>query len=292
MGSLPLAGRTAIITGANQGLGQAIAHAYVNAGANVILCARNGELLANVAHELMAQVGPNQRIVAQPCDVSNAADVKRFVEMALAQFSQIHVLVNNAGIYGPKGAIETVDWDEWMQAISINLFGSVLFTRALLPHFKANHYGKIVQLSGGGATNPLPFLSAYAVSKAAIVRYVETLAQEVAADQITVNAIAPGMLNTRLLDEVIDAGPEKVGEAFHARALKQKNEGGVPLTHGADLAVYLASAESDGITGKLISAVWDPWEQFTDHLPDLQHTDIYTLRRIIPKDRGFDWGDV
>jgi NAD(P)-dependent dehydrogenase (short-subunit alcohol dehydrogenase family) len=287
-----LAGKTAIITGANQGLGQAIAEAYVAAGANVILCARNAALLEKVQHELAAKANPDQRIIAAPCDVSNAADVTRFVEMALAQFPQIHILVNNAGVYGPKGAIETVDWDEWVQAISINLFGSVLFTRALLPHFKTNHYGRIIQLSGGGATNPLPNLSAYAVSKAAIVRYVETLAQEVAADQITVNAIAPGMLNTRLLDEVIDAGPEKVGEAFHARALKQKSEGGVSLTRGADLAVYLASAESEGITGKLISAVWDPWEQLDEHLPDLQNTDVYTLRRIIPKDRGFDWGDV
>ena len=290
--STALANRTAIITGANQGLGRAIAQAYVSAGANLVLCARNGELLEKVRAELMSLAQPGQRIIAQVCDVSSAAEITQLVDMALSAFPRIDILVNNAGIYGPKGAIEDIDWDQWIQAVAINLFGSVYFTRALMPHFKANGYGKIVQLSGGGATNPLPFLSAYAVSKAAIVRYIETLAQEIADQHIDVNAIAPGMLNTRLLDEVIDAGPERVGTVFHARALKQKNEGGVPLSRGADLAVYLASADSDGITGKLISAVWDPWPNLNDHLGELKNSDVYTLRRIIPKDRGMDWGDV
>ena len=292
MAPQPLSNKTAIITGASQGLGRAIAEAYVKAGANVMLCARDGVLLEKVQSELMNMAGPTQRVLAQPCDVSNAAEVNDLVATALAQFPQVHILVNNAGIYGPKGAIEDVDWDAWLQAISINVFGSILFCRALIPHFKANQYGKIVQLSGGGATNPLPLLSAYAASKAAIIRFAETLAEEVRADHIDVNAIAPGMLNTRLLDEVLAAGPEKVGEAFYKGALKQKHEGGVPLDRGAALAVYLASAASDGITGKLISAIWDPWEHFEEHLADLQKTDIYTLRRIVPRDRGLEWGEV
>jgi NAD(P)-dependent dehydrogenase (short-subunit alcohol dehydrogenase family) len=106
-----------------------------------------------------------------------------------------------------------------------------------------------------------------------------------------VNSIAPGALNTRLLDEVLQAGPEKVGKSFYERALKQKAEGGSSLERAAQLAVFLASAASDGITGKLISAVWDPWEHFPEHLDDLQKTDIYSLRRIVPKDRGQSWGD-
>ncbi len=120
----------------------------------------------------------------------------------------------------------------------------------------------------------------------------ETLAVEVKTEGIDVNTIAPGALNTRLLDEVLQAGPEKVGQVFYDRALKQKAEGGAPLERGAELAVYLASSASNGLTGKLISAVWDPWEQFADHTDDLQKTDIYTLRRIVPKDRGQNWGEV
>jgi len=164
----------------------------------------------------------------------------------------------------------------------------VLPCRALVPRFKAAGRGKIVILSGGGATAPLPLISAYAASKAAVVRFMETLAVELRDSAIDVNAIAPGALNTRLLDETIEAGPERVGEDFYQRALKQRDSGGVPLHKGANLAVYLASAQSDGITGKLISAQWDPWETLQDHAQELQG-DIYTLRRIVPEDRGKSW---
>jgi 3-oxoacyl-[acyl-carrier protein] reductase len=218
-------------------------------------------------------------------------EIESLFAIAFERFPEIHVLVNNAGVYGPKGLIEEVDWQEWKRSIEINLYGSILTCRAILPTFKRQHYGKIIQLSGGGATNPLPHLSSYAASKAAIVRFAETLAEETRNDGIDVNSIAPGALNTRLLDEVLEAGPEMIGEAFYARALRQKQEGGVPLIRGAELAVFLASAASDGITGKLISAVWDPWASLPEHLADLNDSDIYTLRRIIPKDRGFEWGN-
>jgi NAD(P)-dependent dehydrogenase (short-subunit alcohol dehydrogenase family) len=194
-------------------------------------------------------------------------------------------------VYGPKGPIEQVDWLEWVRAIEINLLGSVLVARAVLPHLKRRGYGKLIQLSGGGATAPLPNLSAYAASKAAIVRFMETIAHEVRDDHIDVNSIAPGALNTRLLDEVIDAGPDRVGAAFYARALAQAASGGTPLERGASLVVYLASSASDGITGRLLSAVWDPWPTLADHRDALAATDVYTLRRIVPDERGLDFGD-
>jgi NAD(P)-dependent dehydrogenase (short-subunit alcohol dehydrogenase family) len=287
-----LKGRAAVVTGANQGLGEVIARAYVEAGANLFLCARDEEKLVKVQDQLRSLCSPGQKVEAMRADVSRREDVDQVASRALEAFPQIHILVNNAGVYGPKGRIEDVDWNEWAHAIEVNLFGSVLVARAFLPHFRKNRYGKIVQLSGGGATAPLPFISAYAASKAAIVRFAETLAEEVKEDGIDVNSIAPGALNTRLLDEVLEAGPEKVGKIFYERSLKQKTEGGAPLERGAELSVFLASASSDGITGKLISAVWDPWEQFPDHLEELKKADIYTLRRIVPKDRGMDWGDV
>jgi NAD(P)-dependent dehydrogenase (short-subunit alcohol dehydrogenase family) len=286
-----LEGRAAIITGASQGLGFAIAEAYVRAGASVLLCARNPELLEKAREELSAVSGPNQKVVAHSADVSKTAEVEQVVESVLQTFPRLHILVNNAGVYGPMGPIERVDWQAWIKAIEINLFGSVLMCRAVLPHFKSNGYGKIIQLSGGGATNPLPRISAYAASKAAIVRFAETLAEEVRKDHIDVNVIAPGALNTRLLDEVLAAGPEKVDNDFYERALKQKAQGGTPLEKGAHLAVFLGSAASDGVTGKLISAVWDPWQSLPEHLEELRNTDIYTLRRIVPKDRGLDWSE-
>ena len=286
-----LAGKHAIITGANQGLGLEIARKYVLAGADLMLCARNASMLETAHSELTGMACNGQKIVAQVADVSVESDVGTVLEQTLLQLGGCHILVNNAGVYGPKGEIESVDWTDWVNAIQINVFGSVLMSRAVLPHFKAQGYGKVIQLSGGGATNPLPRLSAYAVSKAAIVRYTETLAEEVRGTGIDVNAIAPGALNTRMLDEILQAGPEKVGQAFYDRSVKQKESGGAPLDKGADLALFLASTASDGITAKLISAAWDDWAHWPEHLPELSASDVYTLRRIAGRDRGLSWGD-
>ena len=223
-------------------------------------------------------------------DVSVPDEVRRLVDTALAELGGLDVLVCNAGIYGPKGPLQDVDWTEWSDAIGVNLMGVALACRAVLPHFLQRRCGKILVLSGGGASKPLPYLSGYAASKAAVVRLAETLADEVRESGIDVNAIAPGALNTRLLDEVLEAGPEKVGPTFYEQAVKQKEQGGTAMELGASLCVFLASSAGDGITGKLISAVWDPWRTLPEHLDDLRDSDIYTLRRIVPKDRGKDWG--
>jgi 3-oxoacyl-[acyl-carrier protein] reductase len=278
-----LTGRNAIVTGASQGLGLAIARAYVAAGANVMICGRDAATLKAAADDLKGAA-------FETADVSKRDDVDRVVQRTIDAFGRIDILVNNAGIYGPLGPIEAIDWDAWVSAIEINLLGSVLFCRAVVPHFKENRRGKIIQLSGGGATNPLPRISAYAASKAAIVRFAETLAEELREWNVDVNSIAPGALNTRLLDEVLAAGPEKVGAKFFDRSIKQKESGGAGLDRGAELAVFLASEASDGITGKLISAIWDPFGEFPERIDDLERSDIYTLRRITPKDRGMTWG--
>jgi NAD(P)-dependent dehydrogenase (short-subunit alcohol dehydrogenase family) len=287
----PLEGRAALITGGSQGLGLAIADAYVAAGASVVLSGRSADALGTAEQRLAGNAGAGQRVLTYRGDVSRPEEVEALVAFAIDALPDLAIVVNNAGIYGPKGPSEEVDWLEWVRAIEINLFGSVLMARAVLPHLKRRGYGKLIQLSGGGATAPLPNLTAYATSKAAIIRFMESLAHEVSADGIDVNAIAPGGLNTRMLDEVIAAGPEQVGAAFYARAVEQQASGGTPLEHGANLAVYLASAESDGITGRLLSAVWDPWATLGDHRAELADTDVFTLRRIVPGDRGLDLGD-
>ena len=285
----PLEGRTALITGASQGLGAAIARAYVAAGANVCVCARDAALLDRTRAAIAAEAGPDQQVVAHAADVSRPDHVALLATAALGTFPGLDILVNNAGVHGPVGLAEEVDWDEWVQTIAINLFGSVLMCRALLPHFKSQRSGKILQLSGGGATKPMPHASAYAASKAAVVRFVETLAEEVRAYGIDVNAIAPGALNTRMLDAVLSAGPDRAGESFYTRAMQQKDAGGESLERGAALAVFLGSTASDGISGRLISAIWDPWETLHHRRDELLRSDVYTLRRIVPTDRGLAW---
>ena len=284
-----LTGRSAIITGANQGLGRAIASHYVRAGASVLLMARGEALLSETVRELQPLATAGQRILACKGDVSRAEDCQAAVKEATEQLDNCCILVNNAGIYGPMGAIEEVDWQAWVQAIEINLFGTVLMCRGFIPHLRSQQYGKIVNLSGGGATAPLPRISAYAASKAAVVRLTETLAHELGDAHVDVNAIAPGPLNTRLLNEVLAAGPDRVGKDFFEKSLKQRDSGGAPLDKGAALATYLASAESDGISGRLFSAVWDDWPQLARRRDALAKSDIYTLRRITPEDRGHQW---
>jgi 3-oxoacyl-[acyl-carrier protein] reductase len=278
----------ALITGASQGLGKAIAEQFLREGANVVICARSESDLSATRDELAAKF-PAQKVAAKTCDVSDETQVNELVAFALRELGSLQALVLNAGIYGPMGPTESVSLDEWRRAMDINLFGVLLPSRAVIPHFKKAGKGKIVVLSGGGATNPLPNISAYAASKAAVVRLMETLAMELKSSHVDVNAIAPGALATRLVDEVLAAGPEKVGATFFEKNKTWKEKGAVPLELGASLAVYLASAESDGITGKLISAQWDPWKDLQKYRDELAKSDIYCLRRIVPEDRGKKW---
>ena len=287
-----LSGKIAIITGANQGLGLEIARKFILCGADLMICARDKKKLDNAKNQLVKISSSKQKILSRVADISIAKDVKLVVSDTISRLGGCHILVNNAGIYGPKNNFELINWKDWIKTIEINLYGSVLMCRALIKHFRKQGYGKIIQLSGGGATNPLPNLSAYAVSKAAIVRFSETLAEELRGTGIDVNAIAPGALNTRMLDEILDAGPSKVGRSFYERSLKQKENGGVSLEKGAELAVFLASSKSDGITAKLISAIWDNWKEWPSYIKELNNTDVYTIRRITGKDRNFHWGDV
>jgi 3-oxoacyl-[acyl-carrier protein] reductase len=316
----------ALITGGSQGLGKAIAEQFLREGAQVVLCARTENDLFATCEEL-ARKFPAQKVIAKTCDVSDESQVNALVDFALRELGSLQTLVLNAGVYGPMGPTEEVSLEEWRRAMDINLYGVLLPCRAVMPHFKQNSssnrglsrrseakvddeaqsknksepphvgadkeasaQGKIIILSGGGATNPLPNISSYAASKAAVVRLMETLAEELKPHHIDVNAIAPGALATRLVDEVLAAGPEKVGAAFFEKNKQWKENGATPLELGAALAVYLASAQSDGITGKLISAQWDPWERLHEFKADL-NSDIYALRRIVPKDRGKTWGE-
>jgi NAD(P)-dependent dehydrogenase (short-subunit alcohol dehydrogenase family) len=282
-----LAGRGAIITGASQGLGRTIAARFLEQGAGIVVVARTEEDLQRTREELAPlAVHRGQVVHGVPGDISRQDSCEAIVAAARAALPEVTILVNNAGVYGPIGRVEEVDWNAWMRAVEINLFGTVLMCRAVLPLMRARGYGKIVNISGGGAAAPLPRFSAYAAGKAAVVRLTETFAEELRESGVYVNAIAPGALNTRLLDEVLAAGPEKAGEDFYRKSVRQQQDGGTPLDKAAALAVFLASAASDGISGRLLSALWDDWARLPEWKDELAKTDVYTLRRIVTEDRG------
>jgi NAD(P)-dependent dehydrogenase (short-subunit alcohol dehydrogenase family) len=285
-----LQGRTAFITGGSRGLGEVIAQAFLEAGANVAICARSAKELAQTEQRL-SQKYFGQRVKAFPLDVTDQTAVTKSLEAILEAFGDLHVLVNNAGVYGPMGSLWQTSAEEWDAALRINIQGSVYPIRTVVPYFLKKGYGKIIQISGGGATNPLPRITSYAASKAAIIRLAESVAQDLKGTGIDVNSIAPGALNTKMMDDLLRAGPELVGKEFFSKMKNVSEQGGTPLEVGARLAVFLASKESDGITGRLISAPWDRWEDWPKYLAELDKSDAYTLRRITGKDRGLNWGD-
>jgi len=282
---MKLAEKYAVVTGASRGLGAHIALHFVKEGASVALCARSRDDLERTRRSLQ-ETAPAREVLAFATDITREEQVDAFCRQIQERFPRVDILVNCAGVAGPRGPVERVDWLQWKAAIAANLLGTVYLTRALLPGMRRRRYGKIINISGGGATRPLPGLSAYAASKAAVVRFTETLAEETRSDHIDVNAVAPGVLATRMVDEFLELGPETLGRSYIEEVQRQKQNPLPSMDRAARLCVFLASAESDGLTGKLISAVWDPWEAFPQHRHRLMSSDIYTLRRIVPEDRG------
>lgn len=283
---MTLKDKIAIITGGSGGIGKGIASAFAKEGLHLVLASRTESELEAARQDLRNL--SSARVELFRADVSKPKEAKDLVDFALEKFTTIDILVNCAGIYGPIGFVTDIGTERWIEAIHINLYGTFLCIRAVLPTMIKNKRGKIINLSGGGATSPFPRFSAYSASKAAVVRLTETLAEEVKEYNIDINAIAPGAVNTRILEQALEAGVA-AGKDFLTRAVKQKQEGGVPPEKVAELAIFLASSKSDGLTGRLISLLWDNWREIPQHLDKIMPSDIYTMRRIIPKDRGYNW---
>ncbi len=274
---MKLDGKVAIITGASKGIGRAIAKTFAKEGCNLVTVSRNFDEIRKAAEEL-GKFGPE--VLPLACDVSVPKDVKEMVKETIKRFGRIDIFVNNAGIYGPFGPFVDNDLEMWKKAIDINLMGTMICTKYVLPYMIRSGKGKIINLSGGGSGGPAtPTISAYVTSKMAVVRFTEVIAEEVKDHNIQVNSIAPGAVNTRLLDQVLGA-MGKVEKKFLERSLKQRETGGVPPEKAADLALFLASEESDAVTGKLISAVWDDYRNFGKRLEEIIGTSLYTVRRI------------
>lgn len=273
---MKLKDKVAIVTGAGRGIGRAIALAFAREGADIVVFSRTLSEVEETANQIRAL---GRRALALRVDVSQKEAAENMVESALREFGKIDVLVNNAGILGPIGPLVENDPSHWVETIKVNLIGTFLCCKAVLPIMIKQGRGKIINLSGGGAAYPRPRFSAYGASKAAVVRLTETLAEELKEFNVQVNAIAPGAINTRIQGEILAAG-EVAGEKALAEARKARETGGTPPNVPAALAVFLASDESDGLTGKLISAVWDDWQSMGKRVSEIMSTELYTLRRV------------
>ena len=271
-----LEGRLAMVTGAGRGIGRAIALHFASEGARLAIASRSRAELKEVAAQCTAG---GAECSVHVVDVSNREHVRDLVREA----GSPDVLVNCAGVYGPIGPLVDNDLDEWEQALRVNLLGTVYACREVIPGMVARGRGSIINLSGGGATAPLPNFSLYAVSKAAVARLTDTLAAELAGSGVRVNAIAPGLIDTRLQDRVLEAG-DSAGPLFgRIRKARETGEGTTPPDVPARLAVFLASEASDGLTGKLISAPHDPWKDWDQaQIEQLNASQWFTVRRLDP----------
>jgi NAD(P)-dependent dehydrogenase (short-subunit alcohol dehydrogenase family) len=286
---MKLAGKTAVITGGSHGLGLAIASAFLREGCDVIVCGRNADDVRR-AREQLAAGAPGRRVFDVAADVSSEADNARLFALAAKEFGRLDILVCNAGILGAKGLIDEIDLRDFERAIEINVYGPIRNVRHALPLLKKAARPKIVITSGGGAERPSEHTTAYSVSKTALVRFAECFSLQLGSSG-DVNMLGPGQLNTRMADEVLASGPQGVGpRQFAAFAKIKETNGGASIPNAAECAVFLASAASDGISGRLIHAVRDPWQdKLALHKDEIAKSDALTLRRIDAKDRGITW---
>ena len=284
-----MADRTCVITGASKGLGKFLAYRFWDAGFNLCLVARSRAGLEESVLALPERKG--QQAVFLVCDLSDPVSVEELPAKVRACLPRLDVLVNNAAIHGPIGPLWENNLSMWQKAVQVDLMAPVFLCRAFIPWMKETGGGSIINLSGGGATGPRANFSAYASAKAGLVRFSETVAVETRELGIRINCIAPGAMKTALLGEVIEKGVGAAGDREFAIAKKVFAESGASMDKVADLALFLATDAGKKVTGKLISAVWDDWEHWPEHLKDLSSSDVYTLRRIAGRDRGFEWGD-
>ena len=277
------------ITGASRGLGAELAKAYWSSGWSLGLVSRDLDALKKVVDLLDKRIG--QKIELFQADLGRPLEVDSLLQSIASTFPFINALVNNAAIHGPVGPLVTNDMKLWKEAIQVDLLSPVALCNGLIPLIKNAGGGSIINIAGGGATGPRENFSAYATAKAGLVRFGETLAKELVADKIRVNSISPGAMKTSLLEEVLDCDPDLTGVHEREIASKVFEFGGASLENVSELVIFLSSDAGKCITGKIISAVWDNWQEWPNHLDELIDSDLYTLRRINGKDRGLDWGD-
>lgn len=264
--------KTVLITGAGRGIGKRLALGFARAKAKVGLLARTKAELDLADLEIEHAGGVSLRLRA---DVRDYVQVASAVERVRSEYGEIHALICAAGVQGPIGAMAECSAKEWAEVVQVNLVGAMHACRAVLPAMIERRHGKIILLAGDGAQEPRPNFSAYAASKAALVRFAETLAEEVREANVQVNCMDPGATYTSMTDEIVRAG-EAAGWREVQAATEVRSNGGTAPDKQLQLAMFLASDRSNHISGRLIS-VEDDWKKLES--ANLQ-PNLFTLRRV------------
>ena len=271
-----LDGRAVLITGGGRGIGRAIAQAYASEGARLALTARTASELEETAQLVKGQSGAEAITII--ADVSRREQVDEAVSKTLDHYGHIDVLVNNAGNIGPVGTVWNNDPDEWARTISVHLMGVFYGCHAVLPSMLEQGSGRIVNMSGVGGPNT----SAYDAAKTAIVNFTENLALELQDTSITVNAISPGSIHTRMWEETRDLALAIGDTATYERGVQVTSGQGASIERAAELAVFLGSDDCGTLSGRLIRAFADRFEEFPQRVDVIMASEAYQLRRVDP----------
>ena len=274
---MKLSNKIAIITGSGRGIGRAIAIAFAKEGAKVSLVARTISELEETS-QLIEEYGSTSLVI--PTDVTQPSSVASMVQETVSQYGRVDILVNNAGVPGPIGALQNNKIDDWIKTIQVNVIGPYLCCKSVVPLMTNQGGGKIINLAGAGANNAWANLSAYCTSKAGVVRMTEVLALELENKNIQVNALGPGSIHTRMWEELRNGA-----EAANATKIQEIGDrvlsgGGASLENPAELAVFLASDDSGKLSGRLISAVTDDFNNIASKIPEIMESEAFTLRRL------------
>ena len=234
---LSLEGQTAIVTGAAEGIGHAVAQRLARAGATVALADRNGEGANGAA------AGLSGNAFGLAADVTDRASVERMVAAALDRTGRIDVLVNNAGIGGRAAPVWEQTDEDWDTALRINLTGVFYCCRAVIPHMRERRYGRIVNVASIAGKEGNPNMSAYSASKAGVIAFTKSLAKEVATEGICVNAITPAVIRTRILEQLTQAQIDYMTEKIPMRRTGTTEE-------VAAVIHFLASPDASFVTAQ------------------------------------------
>jgi NAD(P)-dependent dehydrogenase (short-subunit alcohol dehydrogenase family) len=270
-----LANKVCLIVGASGAIGAAVAERFYAEGARLGLTYHTEKFISRSS---LFSKG-NGRVASFALDVRKHKQVQSVVTRVVRRFGPINVLVNCSGVLGPVGATQEISVVDWRRTLETNLFGGFYLVRAVVPVMLASGGGRIILFSGGGAAYGRPRFTAYSASKTALVRFTENLSAELSNDNIQVNAIAPGPVKSRMWEDLRASGSAAGSQAL--KDLKKMDTGGgVPPERAAALALFLASDRSNGLSGRLISAVHDKWEEFGSRISNIMSSDAGTLRRI------------
>ena len=278
--------KVAIVTGGSRGIGKAIAQRFAQEGCNLVLASRTKSELKMTAESIIKNFSVN--VSFYPTDMANEDEVQSMVHKTIDRFGKISILVNNAAIIGPLGEISNINGQEFFDTLKNNVGGTFLCSKAVITFMKSQKQGCIINFSGGGGLNPFPYYDSYSASKAAIVRLTENFALELEKYDINVTAISPGAINTEMFKEQLKAGKNSIGEKNWLALQDQLASGGESIDKASELALFIACQDGKELNGRVISAIWDNWKEIENNKDNIINTDIFKMRRIVPKDRGID----